>query len=221
MKAAQGVWWNMARNTVEKSRSRVKVQIINFEVEGDEQSVREGLKSVAAAFGRTSVVATQTRLLQAEARTANGPAAGPIEDAALEEAPLGGVAADQGSEEDAAPSRDKPKRVPTKAKTPDALPVELNADVSLDDFRAGYNANTNPERILVLAMWFRDCRSMPEFKVGHVYTCFRAIDGWSQPKGYDQTLIDMVRKRQTLEKTDAGYKLTHIGEIQLSKMKAK
>lgn len=75
----------------------------------------------------------------------------------------------------------KPRRS-RKPTTPEVLDVDMTSDVSLENFVSKHPVESEPDKNLVIAAWFREHRNTDTVKASHIYTAYRQLK-W--PAGFD------------------------------------
>ena len=200
----------MAKQTKNVERAgRVKIRLVEFEVEGNDQSIQESLRSIAAALNRgTSQSAVKTKYLAS---------AGDGEDEIVDEDPI------EDADDDVIQSTSTrvasaPKRIPT----PSILDINFS-DVSptLKDFVADKGPKAVLHKYLVVAYWFKHTRGISDLTHDHFFTAFRHLQ-WTVPKDPQQPIRDLRHKRRTLMgggSTPGTSTINHIGENIVLEMK--
>jgi len=149
-------------------------------MENVNESVTEGLKSLAAALSRAPQQHAQVRALP---KTLNGLRSGTTDTAELEDE---GSPTDTEGLDDAAEMAEvndsdeaaKPKR-PRVLRAPQFLSdMDLTAaSTPLEAYLAGKNPTSQQDKYLVVAQWFKEFMNTPEITVDHVYTAYESL-GW-------------------------------------------
>lgn len=105
----------------------------------------------------------------------------------------------------------KPRRTskPRVAKTPTVLDdIDAASAPSLKDFVAEFELSSTVDKYLVIALWFRDARSLPAITVDHVYTCFKLL-GWSTTSNDFSKPLRNLRDEQSFKGgSREGFSLT-------------
>lgn len=123
-------------------------------------------------------------------------------------------AAEEPLEADEMP-RDVPRKPrPTKLRKPSSpkvIPLELKGDFSLESFVHQHTPNTDRDRNLVVAAFFKEHRAESEITVNHVYTCYRHM-GWSTSIDDFGSTLRSLKKEQLVDTPSRGsYAINHIG----------
>jgi hypothetical protein len=195
---------------------RVKVRLVEFELEGSNSSIQESLRSFAAALrtNREQVIPL--------------PAA-PAPPAALEApSPLSGETANTtetlivqpGAETTRAKQNSGTKPRSKTYRSPSIMELDLTSgEMSLKDFCDSKNPDSESRKYLVIAAWLKQCRDISTVTPDHIHTCYRHM-GWHTPRDAAQPLRDLKCKNQWFDK-GAGigeYKINHVGENEVMKM---
>lgn len=186
---------------------KIKFRFVEFEMDGTDSSLEEGLKSIAAALNRGMNPAIGTKLLRH-----NGPEqaiARPDEEEAVVEEP-------NDEEEPATPSAPRktaalrkvaPRKILDNFKLDDVKPT-------LKDFATTKNPNSDLKKYLVIAFWAKTYKNLEELTPDHFFTAYRAL-GWSTPKDPVQPIRDLVNPRNgrfSSGTAPGNGKINHIGE---------
>ena len=202
----------MAKQAKTQERAgRVKIRLIEFEVEGSDNSIQESLKSIAAALNRsTASHPYKTRLVTNQAGQDFDDyeeVEDPEEEA--EEQPLEGTAT-------------RAPRVQKRPATPNILDINF-ADVSptLKEFVAEKGPKQILQRYLVIAYWYKHTRGISDLTQDHFFTAFRHLQ-WTVPKDPSGPVKDLRHKRRTqmgAGTTPGTSTINHIGENIVLEMK--
>lgn len=203
---------NKNRETIDKAR--VRFRYVEFEVEGGNASIQEGLRNIANTLTRAAPLAKPAMLPAGEhAIPKNGAATPP------EQLPLAAVAdtddAHEGQQIDVTQSQEvtEPKqRQPRRYTAPSVIDgLDLTGEPSLEDFAKEKAPEGNNLRYLVAAVWFKQ-KGMKEFTPNHIFTAYKVL-GWGNTpvdigmplrKLKTQRLIDGGEKPGTYRANDAG-----------------
>jgi hypothetical protein len=119
---------------------------------------------------------------------------------------------DDDVEHEVQPRKPRSSSKPRVAKTPTVLDdIDVNTNPSLKDFVADFETTTNFDKYLVIALWFRDARSVNAITVDHVYTCFRLL-GWSTAiNDFSKPLHNLKGEQSLRGSAKDGYTLTLTG----------
>jgi hypothetical protein len=169
------------RNREVNDHARVKVRVIEFEVEGCNASVQEGLRNIAVALkGNAAVTKTVTSSPGAlPGSTAKKPAADQLE---LGENASADEVADESTGDPAfgapaaSPAAPRSPTSPRKLRTPKILTLDFeNAPVSLKAFVTLKKPDSETKRYLVIAFWLKEHRKLDVITTDHIYTAYRTL----------------------------------------------
>lgn len=197
-------------------KGKVKFRVIDFEVEGSDESLQESLRSIVAAIHRAP--ASGSRGLP------GAPPRRPLSSQPLQ--PQGDLFPDDASsEEDAEVDEDgqesfveaKPvrssgavRRSPPNPKFLDNLNFQ-SGTVSFKDFVGQKQPMNETKRCLVIMVWLKDNLGVEEVDANHVYTGYRTA-GWSAPKDVGSTLRTLKKRSWVVGGKEKGnFKLTQPG----------
>jgi hypothetical protein len=185
-----------------------KMTVMLFQLEGDNATLQDGLRTITAAVSRVI------------------PAGGR---AALQSAVAGLPA--PASESETTGDDDVPELVDVAATQPEAVrpaarsfrsPTVLDIDLnnpSLSEFLAPHADQSVNRRYLLAAYWLKAHRDIPEVSMDHIHTCFRHMD-WDTPKSAAQPLRDMKSADGWFHKGEqkGHYKINHVGENEVQRI---
>ena len=162
-----------------EDRAKVKLRVIEFELEGGNASVENSIRQLTHALTARNGQPTPSKsaLPPRQAKELAGPETeGDAEDYAEEPEVLEPEAEDNG-----AGKASKTKSKSTYRRIPNylhELDVTGTGDVSFKDFAAAKNPKKNTQRHLVAAFWLKEYGNSPTINIDKVYTCYRNV-GWS------------------------------------------
>lgn len=206
----------MNKNRDGSDKARVRFRYVEFDVEGGNASIQEGLRNIANALTRGAPLAKPAMLPAGEpAPRKNGAPAGP------EQLPLSGVAAEaadaegDGEQVDVTPEDvSAPRqRQPRRYTAPGVVNgLDLSGNPSLEEFAKEKAPDGHNARYLVAAVWLKQQKGMSEFSPKHIFTIYKLL-GWGNTpvdvgmplrelKG--QSLVESGEKRGTYKVNDAG-----------------
>lgn len=107
---------------------------------------------------------------------------------------------------------------PRKPTTPDVLDVDLTSEVSLESFASEHPSNSEPERYLVIAAWFKEHRGTSAITTGHVYTSYRSL-GWSVAiEDFGWPLRQLKKDKFMSSPARGEYAINHLGIARVGKL---
>jgi len=180
------------KDTSGPDQGRVKFRVIEFDVEGSNATLTEGMRNIAAAISRGNGFAQPVRVVQ---HTNGSPAASLSAGTAPE---------DEVEYEDAAPTEEEPTvttRRPSAPRKPPVLKLVKGIDwstpaPSLKDFLAGLDLNSGTRKYAAIAHWFKEYRETPAITVDHIYSAYKHLGFTDLPRFANDTLQDLKNKRE-------------------------
>jgi hypothetical protein len=199
-------------------KGRVKFRIIEFEVDGGNATIQEGLRSVAAALTRTTAPSPKPALLVA-GETRPKPTSAPQGEQL-------GLGIQMDEEAETAPDADeviedaKP-RPQRRAPVPNVLNgLDLDGDPSLAEFIKKKNVTGQAMTYLVAAVWLNEHKNIREFTADHAFTVYKRL-GLTPPKDAGEPLRKL-RKMRLLDKgeKEGAYIVNDASKDQVARMAA-
>lgn len=210
----------MAKHNPPPPPERMRARFVLCEVEGSSQEIQ----NAAHAFAQVMKASQPTvvylpapqepqRALPPAAET-NGHAAAPINGTVPEPVP-----ADADAPPPPPAAASKPQSgVKKKLRTPQLVPglETTSGPKSLQTYMEEQAPEEHSKRYLAIAYWLRQYRNIAEIGADHVNTCYRALN-----KNVPDDVTGVLRGLKKQFWMEAGsakglYKLTHIGENQLT-----
>jgi len=191
--------------------AKVKLRVIEFELEGSNASVENSIRQLTTALGTrpTSLKSLPTKVPK-ELASPNTSDATEVElEPELLEA--------EGSEPNG-DSADRPKVV--KAKYKPALPNYLHDldmvgnGTSFKDYVTEKAPTKHTTRYLVAALWLKEHGNSPTVNVDKVYTCYKTASWPLNITDWDVNFRGQV-KTDRFRRVDGGYAITPLGEEQV------
>ena len=98
--------------------------------------------------------------------------------------------------------------------------MDLKSDVSFESFATEHSHNSEPDRNLIVAAWFKEHRNIEVITASHVYTCYRAVK-WQTGIGDFAWPLRKLKKEQLMSGAGRGeYAINHLGLDRVQKMKS-
>jgi hypothetical protein len=190
-------------------QGRVKFRVIEFEVDGANSTLVEGIRNLAATITRGN--AGNGRAVHQEPKIAAGALAAPSPEVV-----------EDGEEDGAAfPAAATPRvRAKRTVSSPEILDLDLSSgDMPLKKFFEQKNPDSDAKRYLVIAYWFKHYGSAQNVTLHHIHTAYRHLK-LNTPKDPGQPLRDLKSKNQWLNKAEGKgtYTINHIGENTVNEM---
>jgi hypothetical protein len=97
--------------------------------------------------------------------------------------------------------------------------LDLTSVVSFKDYAAQKNPQSNSDKFLVVAAWFKEHRGISAVTAEHVYTCYRHV-GWQcvVKPNFSQPFRDLKRQQVISGDAQSGYEIGLIGQGRIDKM---
>lgn len=196
-----------------EQNGKMKVRIIEFEIEGSDMSLQESLKSITAALSKPAVIVTQRSQQRIGTTKAEGDADGSSESVEhLEHVEEVGAEDDLESSIPVAP---KKLRKPPKMAAPSLVHVRFDdLKPTFADFVSQKDPKNDMQRYLCAAFWLKNHKSINEVSIDHMYTAYKVM-GWALPTAPIQPMRELAatRDKRFSKGTEKGhYAINHIGE---------
>jgi hypothetical protein len=188
---------------------RVKIRLIEFEVEGGDQSIQESLKSIAAALNRNSSPVYKPRLVGNQ----SSPEGEEYEEETEEE---------DGEESIEVGTSSRVSRPARRPPTPNILDINFSdVNPTLKEFVSEKGPKQVLQKYLVIAYWLKHFKAIADLTQDHFFTAFRHLQ-WTVPKDPGGPIKDLRHKRRTQMgsgTTPGTSSINHIGENIVLEMK--
>lgn len=196
----------MAKNNNKDGRGgKIKISVLQFELEGSDETLQEGLRTVSETLSRSFPQAQRViKQLPASPRLA---LAGeePTEEDYVDQV-------EEPEYEAPAPPAPRSKSV-RQYRRPESLDdIDPAADVSFRDFCADKDTSSDLMKYLVLASWYKEHRDIEEIGADHAYTIYKFMS-WKVPKDMSQTFRTAKSQKAWFKSgSEKGtFIITHIG----------
>jgi hypothetical protein len=191
-----------------EDKGKVKMTVIHFETESDNETLQENIRSIAQTISR-ALAPPQTRIVHAPAQLTSGNGTGSEQVQDTED-----VDAFDADFETTTQTRSKGKSgAPRQLRTPQPLDLDLTSgDIPFKAFMEQKKPAGDTKRYLAIAQWLKTYLNIDEITMDHVYTCYRSM-GWNVPADAGVPLRNA--KSNGWMKKGAGkgtYAINHIGE---------
>lgn len=190
----------MPKNSHGPDQGRVKFRVIEFEVEGANASLIEGIKNLAAAIGRGN----GAQPMKAVRNATNGNAAALSAGVDVED----DVDVDDDTDIiEHEPVTPRKPSAPRKQATLKPVPgIDWNNPApSIKDFIGGLELDSNMRKYTAIAYWFKEYRGTPAITVHHIYSAYKAL-GWTDFPKYAVGPLQDLKNKQEYKWLDAGAK---------------
>lgn len=188
---------------------KVKFRVIEFELEGSDESLHDGLKNLAAALLRSGSTTPPSRQIGNSSRA---PATSDVESAESEDEVEAPELVVEESERPAA-KRSPAARKPATVKTLDEIVFD-DVTPTLTDFFSSKKPGNVLDKYLVIAYWYKNYRKIGDLTADHFHTALRYLNH-PTPKDAMQPVRDLRhRKRGKFSggKTPGTATINHVGE---------
>lgn len=198
-----------------------KVRVIVFELEGNNQSIQESLRTVSNALSRNNVVIRPALPNEKHSNGANAKSKQKSsEPQLLQEEPAAELEVEAPAEQESEEEPTQPAK-PKRARQLKIVDLNLKTGVngSLESFASKKAPTSTIDRFLVIACWLKENGTEP---VGpdHFYTCYKHLTWSDYPKDFAAPLGNGKRDGY-FESAGAGvFRVNHIGEGRVAKMGA-
>jgi hypothetical protein len=198
----------MARKDGAPDHGKVKVRVIEFEMEGSSQNLRDSIRDMVAAIGRSQqIVRVPTPLVQQLTKDSGAGTAHDTSDVIID-------VPDDVEAQDTEPESSKTaSRAQRKLKTPKPVSVDFrNGPMPLKTFLAKA-PDVVDKRYALIAHWFKKYLNTNEITQDHVYTAYLEMGWTNYPKDVGQPLR-ALKGQGWFDKGGGGgaYAINHIGE---------
>lgn len=197
----------VAKQTTKGGTSRIRFIMLDAELpDGD-------LSQITAAI-QNALKPTTTVIQQ---RLAGGGASALIENGRDGESADPDLPEAEDDEVATPPAKAKAQRA-RKPTTPDVLDLDLTSDRSLESFANEHSPNSEPERNLVIAAWFKEHRDTATVTAAHIYTAYRALS-WSVGfEDFSWPLRTLKRDKFMSSPNRGEYSINHLGIAKVLKL---
>ena len=205
----------MLRRSEFGEKGKVKLRIVEFELEGNDATLQESLRSISATINRGTAGGFPSSVKSMNALTSvlkTPPKNGgePVATASIDDAD-GPEQHDVDPVEEAGNESPAQRRRPVKYPEPKTLPnINFNdGEVPLKKFMDDKKPKGHNQKFLVTAAWFKLYGHVEETTTDHVYTAYQAME-WKSRKNMAQPFY-FLKGRGWITQSGGGWKLTHIG----------
>lgn len=195
-----------------KNVSRGRIRVFFAEVEGDDETIQEGLQAINVAANKIfqSAPTKIVKILPASATPLD-------EDELFKE--LDSEIDSEGQEDNLIPpsvvANSKPKKSSYKPPVM-AIVKDMNlrpeGELSFRDFYAQKKPNTQEQAVTVAVYYLKRVLELEKVTPEHIYTCFKDV-GRRTPKNMPQTIRDNAKNKGWVDTSERGnIKITNHGE---------
>lgn len=204
-----------------EDRAKVKLRVIEFELEGGNQSVENSIRQLTHALTMRNGQPAPPKNALPPRQTKELGAVPDNEDEAEEFAEEPEIL-ESGADDNGATKVNKPKAKSTyKPRVPQYLhdlDMTGTGDVTFKDFAAAKNPKKNTQRHLVAAFWLKEHGNNPTINIDKAYTCYRNV-GWptTQPD-WDVNFRQQTQNNRFRRVAPGEYSINPPGEDDVRKM---
>ena len=113
------------------------------------------------------------------------------------------------------PARAEPLSRPRKYPSPEVIEVDLLGEPSFSGYIADKRIDSDADRFLTVAAWFKECRQVNEITANHVYTCYRAAHWPTTIQDFVQPLRNPKFRKLMVSPSRGLFSINHIGLAQV------
>lgn len=201
----------MARDEKPSDKGRVKVRVIEFEMEGSNQTLRESIRDIVGAIGRSQI--QRPAQLAAPSRDGAAARAAPTDSDEVVDAEIAqGDGADFPEETDSGGGSRRQRFLRTP-KVLDDLDL-VTGPMSLKEFLEKLNPTSDINRYAAIAYWLKEVRNVEEVTADHIHTGYKTMK-WATPADASARLRQMkgTAYGYVSKGTKPGaYKFNHVGD---------
>jgi hypothetical protein len=193
-----------------EDRGKVKMTVVHFETESDNETLQENIRSIAQTLSRA--LTQPMRIVQAPGQLAAGNGNGSTANIGVSEEDF--IDVEENEPSTTSPSKSKAKSTKQRQlRTPQPLDIDLTVgDPAFKVFMEQKKPDGDTKRYLAVAQWLKTNLSINEITMDHAYTCYRAM-GWNVPN--DASVPFRNAKSNGWMKSGVvkgSYVINHIGE---------
>lgn len=200
-------------------KGRVKVRVIEFEMDGSNQTLRESIRDIVGAIGRGAASKQQIAITR-DGSAAGQPALGQESPDAIIDIEPEPVNASDG-EFGEAPASGGIKKT-RSLRTPQVLDgLDLNqGSVPLVGFLEKLNPSSETNRYAAVSYWLKEVAKVDEVSADHIHTAYKRMK-WPTPADASATFRQLkgTKYGYMSKGGKAGfYKLNHVGDGHIEKL---
>lgn len=209
---------HMSKKVEPSDKGKVKFRYIEFDVEGGNAAIQDGLRHIAAALTRSGPPPKALPGADTPGRGAT-------------EAPPGQLSlipetTDDSSEIDVTPASASGESKPRQPRKTPAFTVLNGLDLdagdgypSLQDFALQKGADNHNHRYLVSAVWLKRNKSIKDFTANHAFTIYKVLGWGSAPTDAGAPLRELKKQSLVVNGEKPGaYLVNDAGEAKVERM---
>jgi hypothetical protein len=203
-----------SRDEKGSDKGRVKVRVIEFEMEGNNQTLRDSIRDIVGAIGKSAIVGRQNDPARLQKSQSSNPGNAETLPDNGDPDPIEII------EEDDAPSESRQPRKRT-IKSPEILNLDLmSGNTPLKSFLEKLKPEGDNLRYLAVSYWFKNFFSTNEINPNHAHTAYRLM-GWATPTEAGQPFRTLKHRKFGYFGKGAevgAYAINHVGENKINEM---
>lgn len=207
----------------EENKAKVKMTVIHFETESDNETLQENIRSIANTIARA--LSTPKIVYGINPPTTNDANPGAIQSLPIEQVETTDddrlVEESDNIEGASKPTTSKKKSSNRHLRTPRAIEIDLTSgELPLRAFIEQKKPDSIMKKYLCIIYWLKKHRNINEVNADHMYTCFRHMS-WQVPADTAQPLRSMKGRQYGYMQSGSSsgmYTLNHIGENAIESM---
>jgi hypothetical protein len=200
-----------------EDKANVKMTVIHFETESDNETLKENIRSIAHTI--VKAISTNPKVIITSKQLEAGSQDGEVIDI-LDEELIQSEFDETGKEKDI----QKKKPATRQYRTPQTIDIIFNSgDITFKDFVNQKNPDNDNKKYLVVAYWLKKYGNTPDVSADHVYTCFRYMT-WTVPPDVLQPFRNLKARQYGWMSNGSAkgtYTINHLGENEIEKMGVK
>ncbi|MDP9012664.1 MAG: hypothetical protein M3O41_08440 [Pseudomonadota bacterium] len=203
----------MARDEKIPDKGRVKVRVIEFELDGSNQTLRDSIRDIVGAIGGRPAQAVRQPNPAAIGNGSRTPAAeapAPADDGTNGEFDETVVSVTDADDE--SPRQAKRRNPP---RSPEIIELDFNtAAMRLTDFCEKLKPESDTDKYSVIAFWLKHFGIAAEVTMDHIHTGYRHMK-WNTPADAGQPLRNLKTRQYgyvTKGSKPGAFILNHVGE---------
>lgn len=203
-----------------EDKGKVRVRFMEVELEGSNDTLLEGIRSITASMGRPAVV---VRTISANATPRSLPSSAGTESESANEDEALFEPVEEAEESPVPPTQSARPRRPRSAPRPPEIDNSLRPDddpMPLQEFCNSFKDDlTDLDRAVIVAAWLKEHRGIDGMTAPHFYTCCRFMD-WSPPTDLTTPMRNLKHNKKMDSSERGVYHLTILGEKHLRELRA-
>lgn len=201
--------------------AKSKMTVMVFQLEGNDDTIQEGLRKISQAVENTFQGPKGYRQLTSAPGKASAEAS-IVDDLSIQDEDVPAV--DDSSDEQSESSAEVRPKTRKAERAPDVVEIDRSkATVTLQDFFAQKlpGESTQGNQILVIAYWLKRHAKISEFNVDHMYTLMREME--KSMGTFPRTLLRNMKTRRLLSggSAEGMYTTNSVSESKVDRMPGK